>query len=596
MSLTAIQFKPWTQEFKHRTRVGLVIQIITLLVGMLLGVIHSYYPQNHLSKAKPCEGKVLIRVESTPISKAKSTRFEASALAQLKDTKLTNLAGGLIVYGPPECFAELAFGDKIWINTRLQPISGPINPHEFDYRSFMTNRGISHQVYINDQKQYAFASASTDWTAVFTSSRDFLQAELNKLPLEKDRISVISALLLGQKQTLDPDLGKSFAAAGAMHVLAVSGLHVGLIFLILSKILFFFERVKNGPWVKAAILILLLWLYAGITGFSPSVLRATTMFTAIAIAQASTRRTNIYNTLAFSAIALVIVNPRIIYEVGFQLSYLAVVGIVFLQPRIYGWINSKNWLIDKAWQISSVSIAAQIATFPLSLYYFHMFPSYFLISNLIVIPLTGVVLSLGLIYFTVCWIPLFQNLIGHILSWSVDLLSTLVSWVGNLAGSQIEIGDLKVLQMLLLYGAIMTFIGYCVRYHLTWLKIAISCVIGMVSIAALTDEIRSEQRLITIYEVRGKEVIGIKRGHECWLMTETGLDSKDLSYMIEPDLMASGISEIHQITFDKHFQIVRKDMLLSQEAIKLGKLELKGPNSLIHLARIVAETNLSSWH
>jgi len=90
-------------------------------------------------------------------------------------------------------------------------------------------------------------------------------------------------------------------------------------------------------------------------------------------------------------------------------------------------------------------------------------------------------------------------------------------------------------------------------------------------------------------------VIGIKRGHECWLMTETGLESKDLSYMIEPDLMASGISEIHQITFDKHFQIVRKDMLLSQESIKLGKMELKGPNSLVHLAKIVAETNLSSW-
>jgi competence protein ComEC len=319
------------------------------------------------------------------------------------------------------------------------------------------------------------------------------------------------------------------------------------------------------------------------------------MFTAIAIAQASTRRTNIYNTLAFSAIALVTVNPRIIYEVGFQLSYLAVVGIIFLQPKIYGWINSKNWLIDKAWQISSVSIAAQIATFPLSLYYFHMFPSYFLISNLIVIPLTGVVLSLGLIYFAFWWVPLIQDLIGHILSWSVDFLSTLVCWVGSLAGSQIEIVDLRVLPMFLLYGAIIAFIGYCVRQHLTWLKIAFSCVIVMVSIAALTDEIRSEQRLITIYEVRGEDVIGIKRGYECWLITETSLVPKDLSYMIEPDLIASGISKVHQITLDKHFQIVRKDMLLSQEAIKLGKLELKGPGSLRHLVRIVADANLSSW-
>jgi hypothetical protein len=117
----------------------------------------------------------------------------------------------------------------------------------------------------------------------------------------------------------------------------------------------------------------------------------------------------------------------------------------------------------------------------------------------------------------------------------------------------------------------------------------------MVSIAALTDEIRSEQRLITIYEVRGEDVIGIKRGYECWLITETSLGPKDLSYMIEPDLMASGISKIHQITLDKHFQIVRKDMLLSQEAIKLGKLELKGPGSLRHLVRIVADGNLSSW-
>lgn len=595
ISLFLIHFRPWSLKFQLRVRVGIVVQVIALLTGFLLGNVHNSRIYNDLDSIPDETNWLLLEVASAPTLKPNSLRFEAQSTAVLVDDELREIKGGIMVTARPGQINVPEIGDYVWIKTIPRSITPPSNPGEFDYRAYMSDKGITHQIFLHDEADFLLGSSSFQKGNIFTRARDFLQSELDQLPLESDQISVVSALILGQKKTLDPELRQSFATAGAMHVLAVSGLHVGLIYLIFNKLFSLVVRVKQGAWIRALIVIILLWMYAGITGFSPSVLRATTMFTAIAFAQASSRRSNIYNTLSFSAIALIVFNPNIIYEVGFQLSYLAVVGIVFLQPKIYAWINSRNWLVDKIWQISSVSIAAQLATFPLSLYYFHMFPSYFLLSNLVVIPLAGILLSLGLAYFATFWFEWIQNLIGIVFSWSVELMSGSVSWIGNLAGAKLVVGDFGMIMMLLLYGLLFSTIGLCVYQRRIWAKIVLALGIGILLFEGIRNDQALEQREVVVYNVKGKPVIGVKRGTECWLLSDDIVSEKDLKFKIEPDLNASRIEETHFIVMNKEFYQIRRDMLLSKDVLLLGNKRMSGPMTAEYLAAMISRSNLTSW-
>ena len=252
------------------------------------------------------------------------------------------------------------------------------------------------------------------------------------------------------KDELDFEVKQAYAAAGAMHVLAVSGLHVGIIFLILNTLLAILDTSKKGRIVKAIILLISLWSYAMITGLSPSVLRAATMFSFVIMGTVLNRSSSIYNTLAASAFFILIINPNLLFEVGFQLSYVAVLGIVYLQPLIYKRIYTRWWLLDKVWAITAVSIAAQIATLPLTLFYFNQFPVYFMLSNLLVIPSAAVILILGILLFIASPIPFISESIGWVLNKFIEGLNFGIKEIEVLPNSLIEGLSINVLECLAL--------------------------------------------------------------------------------------------------------------------------------------------------
>lgn len=250
--------------------------------------------------------------------------------------------------------------------------------------------------------------------------------------------AIASALILGVTDGLDNELTQAYAASGAMHVLAVSGLHVGIIYGIILLVLRPLTRNQKGKWVVALLSIFLLWGYAMVTGFSPSVLRAVTMFSFVALARPLNYRTNIYNILAVSAFCLLLINPYLIMSVGFQLSYLAVIGIVYLQPLVYRLWSPRSLFLDKIWQITCVSLAAQLATFSLGILYFHQFPVYFLFSNLFVIPgAIGILLS-GIMLLALSSFTAVAEVVGYFLTWLIKGLNYLVLTVEQLPFSIIE--------------------------------------------------------------------------------------------------------------------------------------------------------------
>ena len=218
--------------------------------------------------------------------------------------------------------------------------------------------------------------------------------------------------MLGQRQDISKEIYNSYTQAGAIHILAVSGLHVGIILLLLNFIFKPLIYFKNGNYIKLIVIVLILWSYAVIAGLSASVVRAVTMFTAVAIGMHLKRPTNVYNTLTISAFFLLLFKPMFLFDVGFQLSYLAVLAIVIIQPMLEKLWKPKFKLIDFFWKIFTVTIAAQFGIIPVSLYYFHQFPGLFFLSNLVIIPCLGFILGFGILIIILGLLNLLPNFLA----------------------------------------------------------------------------------------------------------------------------------------------------------------------------------------
>lgn len=348
--------------------------------------------------------------------------------------------GNVLLYFSKTGFTKpYGYGHVLLINGAPGEIAPPANPGEFDYKRFLSYRNIFHQHFLRSgSAMHVDSTRGNPVIQLAYTIRERAQQTLHAHISGRQQQAIASALILGVKDGLDNDLTQAYAASGAMHVLAVSGLHVGIIYMIIVFLLQPLTHSRHGKWILAFTSIMLLWGYAMITGYSPSVLRAVTMFSFVALARPLNYRTNIYNILAASAFLLLLVNPYLVMSVGFQLSYLAVIGIVYLQPELYRLWSPKSFIADKVWQITCVSLAAQLATFSLGILYFHQFPVYFLFSNLFVIPCATAILIGGVLLLATSPLSAVSGIIGFALTWLIKALNVVVFTIEQLPFSIVE--------------------------------------------------------------------------------------------------------------------------------------------------------------
>lgn len=318
----------------------------------------------------------------------------------------------------------LALGD-------LKAIDEPKNPYGFNYKAYLKNRQISHQLYLKAFQYIKLENGKTTLLGTSAKIRGYINKKLIIQGIQGDELAVINALLLGQRNTISSELMQHYVGAGAIHILAVSGLHIGIILLLLSFIFSPLKHIKHGKNLSLLLIIICLWSYAFLAGLSASVVRAVTMFTALTIGIFSNRQSNIYNNLVISIFFLLLINPNYLFEVGFQMSYLAVFFIVWLQPMLEKMWKPKFWMLDKLWKLLTVSFAAQIGVLPLSLYYFHQFPGLFFLSNLIIIPFLGAILILGILTILFALVGLMSVELGYIYVLIIRQLNGVVSWISN---------------------------------------------------------------------------------------------------------------------------------------------------------------------
>jgi len=268
----------------------------------------------------------------------------------------------------------------------------------FDYAQYLSRQHIYYQAYVGDDDIMSIDSSSRFSIRALAFEMRHKAKVLFQNQIRDDQSrAVVVALVLGIKNYLDQELKSACATSGTTHVLTVSGLHMGIIFLIFRVFLKPLRNIYLGRYYYVIGIILGLCLYAFVTGLVPSVMRATTMFSNVSLSELNHRTSNIYNSIVLSAFVLLLIDPNMIYDVSCQLSFIAVTGIVIFFPLFYSFWEIKNTVGDCFWALMCTSLAAQIATLPIAMYYFHQLPTYLLLSNLWVVPATFCILILAVV-------------------------------------------------------------------------------------------------------------------------------------------------------------------------------------------------------
>ena len=322
---------------------------------------------------------------------------------------------------------DVAVGQVLYMVAPVSPLTPPLNPYGFDYAQYLRNKGIQAQIFPKAvlpggfKKDLWYYSDALRRQIMMNCAKGFGPAELE----------VFHALMLGQQQEIDAAVIKSYQATGVVHILSVSGLHVGFVMVILNMMLSFLPNSRGWKTSKMIIILLGLWGFALLAGMSPSVMRSAATFSFVAFGLHLKKGSNVYNTLGASILVLLAINPKLLFDVGFQLSYVALFFIVFLKPSLDRFASPQNPILLYLRNIITVSLAAQIGTLPLSLYYFHQFPGLFLVANLFAIPLLGVIMILGII--TVFWASIapVPVALGWLTSESISFLNFLIAWVAK---------------------------------------------------------------------------------------------------------------------------------------------------------------------
>jgi len=417
---------------------------------------------------------------------------------------------------------KLSFGDLIVINTEFNAITNRGNPYEFDYKRYLAIKKIHFQTRIAAENWRLLARQQANPLIQLADNiRNKLLNILKTNNLAGEEFAVLAALTLGYTADLEDDIKKAYTDSGAMHVLSVSGLHVGVIYMITNFLLQFLYRIKNGRYLAALLCIAVLWFYSLLTGLSPSVVRAATMFTFVTVGNTFNRKQNIYNTIAGSAFILILIEPYLLLDIGFQLSYIAVISIVFFQKLFNNLFEFKFKLFNELWAITSVSIAAQIGTLPISLLYFHQFPNYFLLTNLLIIFLSTFVIYGCIILFFLSLIPKISIYYAHLLEYLVYYMNYFVKFIQQLPYSTATNISFTLTQTVISYIVIIFISTFIVLKRIKYLYLSLISILLFLGIYLIYEIKTHEQLSLTIYNVNNSSVINVFAGKKNILFADS---------------------------------------------------------------------------
>ncbi len=450
-------------------------------------------------------------------------------------------------------------GDRLLVRGKPSYVEKNGNPYTFDYAQYLGRLGIYRQCFTTSGEYlYIGKNHRFSMMQLFRKGGDRLENILEQ-HIDNDReLNLARAMLLGRRDEITPEMENVYSVTGTAHILAVSGLHVGIIFLLLIRVFRFLKR-SHTRWLYFAIQLTGIWAFAMMTGMSPPVQRAAIMFSFIIIANWTRRSSNIYNTLFAAAFFILLFSPNLLFSVSFQLSFLAVLGIVYLYKKVYSLIFIENRILDFFWQITALSIAVQIAIFPITIYYFHRFPLLFPITNLIAIPTATVVIAGGILLFIVSPVESIANMTGQLLEGWISIYHKTIAWLSGLPFASLDDLYLKTHEVFFILLCVFLLVRFIESKQFAVFKMLAAMLIVFAIIRVGDYYTMSRQQQLFIYKTKNRISTDLFCGRTCYTNSHTG---KDEQYIFSPNRRYRRIDKVVSLDASPRAQVFGKNTVI----------------------------------
>jgi competence protein ComEC len=587
--LLLVRLLPSTRRFTMRWLNGSAFIMLMTGAGILL--MHYRNTENDpewIGHQIQKSSLLSVTLQEDPVEKPNSYKALAKAGYVWQQNRWIRVNGNLLIYFKKDSIPSLRYGSTLVIQKPLQPISNSGNPGGFDYRQYCATQGIYHQVYLLP-KDYGILAGEygKGFMKWLLSTRNKILSILRKyIPGEKEA-GVAEALLIGYRIDLDKDLVRAYSNTGVVHIIAISGLHLGMIYGLMLFLLNPFNKKKWIRWAKPVFILIVLWGFSLLAGAAASILRSAVMFSFIVIGESLQRKTQVYNTLAASAFCMLLYDPYFLWDVGFQLSYLAVLSIMLFMKPIYRQIYCSNKLLNAIWQLNAITLSAQVLTLPVILFYFHQFPNLFLFTNFIAVPLSGLMLYGELLLLLFSSLPWLNMYTGKAITFLITQMNGIIERTARLPYAVTDAVQFSFVQTGLLYLAIA-----CLGYWLLQ-KSARYFTIGLVflTLLFLSDTIESvrekKQHVLIVYNIPKHSSVDIVEGNRYRYIGDPAVlkDRSLQDFHLKPSRISYGVNNydsLRRTIFSNNLLLTgRRKVLFINGSGALPAVKRKMPVDLI---------------
>jgi len=505
-------------QFRYGWLNGIFINTVFISVGMLLcWYAYSLHGQFWINKNYRPKDKITVTLKE-PLSE-KPNSWKATAVVQqlVRGDSSLPVSGNIILYFSKDIAADqLGYGSQLLFSKPLQPIKNSGNPGSFNYERYTAFQSIGGQIFLRPGDFVLLPAKNFHPLYRFLyACREKVLHTITSYIAGKKEAGMAEALLVGYKDDLDKTMVQSYSNTGVVHVIAISGMHLGLIYWLLALATGPLKKRKHLRRAVPVIVISGLWLFALLAGGGPSILRSAVMFTCIVIGESLERKTFIYNSLAASAFILLCINPFWLWDAGFQLSYTAVLSIVIFMKPIYNWFYFKNKLADTIWKLMAVTLAAQVLTTPVSMYHFHQFPVYFLFTNLLAVPLSGLIVLLEILLCAVTFIPAVAHATGNTIQWLIAAMNHFIEYMERLPFSLWTGMQVNLLQVILLYAVITALACWLTWKNKEALMAGIAGILVFLTIRSSSFITAGSRHQLVVYNTSKHQAIDFICGRNC---------------------------------------------------------------------------------
>ncbi|RZL46170.1 MAG: ComEC family competence protein, partial [Pedobacter sp.] len=541
----------WYKKIKGYNFKGIIGSIFYLFCfafgGLVCQLNTQYYKKNYF--ANNAYDYLKVWVSNEPQLTNNILRFEVEVSSAYQENKAKNVTGKLLIALKIDSLLpiRLNYGDELLITSKYLPVEPAYNPGEFNFKAWLATKNIYQQTFINQNQLSKLNTKRGNAIIKYAIEERKKQIAIyRKIIKDDEAFAVASTLVLGYRADLSKETLAAYSKTGTIHALSVSGSHIAIIFLLLNGMLSFMDSKRMGKLIKLILICTLIWYYSLLTGFSSSVLRSAIMISIFIMAKAFNKSSNSYNILGFTAFALLVYNPFYIWDVGFELSFISVFGLIYLQPKIYKWFFVKNKWLDKLWSAVSLSLAAQLATFPLSIYYFHQFPIYFIFGNVfILIPLILMMyLGIGILVLRVYFLaPVFE--------WIITFTNTGLKWIADLPFSGITSIWINEWQLFLLIISLALLIYALANYKKREFILSICLLLIFQSYSLYEKITAAEQRKIIFFSLRKNYAAAFIDSKKAVLVTDLRSNDKNFQFFVQPALDQMKVEDVLFIKWEQ---------------------------------------------